>query len=648
LVERIVLWQRGSAALLAVTLLGATSSVAQPVQDRLIDLSLEELSNLEITSVSKRAERLSDAPTSVFVITSADIRRSGATSLPEALRLAPNLQVARVAASGYAVSARGFNSSSANKLLVLIDGRSVYSPLFSGVFWDVQDVTLEDIDRIEVISGPGGTLWGVNAVNGVINVITRSAALTQGALVAAGAGNREDRATFRYGGKAGGGVDYRVYVSHTDFKHTETEAGGRVNDASHQTQIGFRADVGSDGDKLMVKGDAYTGRRDQPLPGAISITGVHLDLGPISVSGANLIGVWERRLEGGSSMTVQAYYDRTQRTVPPTFSDMQDIVDLELQYSTGPIGAHTPVWGAEYRYGMDRVTNSTYIALLPAQLDQTWASVLAQDEIVLQEDLRLTLGARVERNDYTGTEFLPTVRLAWKVAPNHLLWTAASRTVRAPSRLDHDTFVPGQPPFLLRGGPDVIAETAVDYELGYRGQLTSNTSASLTVFHTVFDNLHTQQIDPSFTYIFFDNGMQGTTNGFETWGSYQATSAWRLHAGFSRLSQSLRLKPGSNDGAAVAAAEGANPGRWWSLRSSLDLGAQTEFDVTVRYVAPLSHPDVAGYTATDLRYGRQLGRGVELSIDGQNIFGRGHGEFTNIATRTQFKPEVFVKLECRF
>src|ERR1700723_942793 len=232
----------GAVVLAACTLLGAASAWTEPSVQGLKDLSIEELSNIEITSVSKRDERLSDAPTSVFVITHDDIRRSGATSLPEALRLAPNLQVAQISASGYAISARGFNGTAANKLLVLIDGRSVYSPLFSGVFWDVQDVMLEDIERIEVISGPGGTLWGVNAVNGVINVITRSAAQTQGGLLVAGGGNREDRASVRYGGTFDGDVHYRLYATHFDMQHTETQAGDPKDDAAHQTQVGFRTD----------------------------------------------------------------------------------------------------------------------------------------------------------------------------------------------------------------------------------------------------------------------------------------------------------------------------------------------------------------------------------------------------------------------
>jgi iron complex outermembrane receptor protein len=637
-----------SGAAWVISALLGTPSAAAPVRDPLKDLSIEELSNIEVTSVSKREERLSDAPTSVFVITSEDIRRSGVTNLPEALRLAPNLQVARISANEYAISARGFNGTAANKLLVLIDGRSVYSPLFSGVFWDAQDVMLEDIERIEVISGPGGTLWGVNAVNGVINVITRSSAQTQGGLLAAGAGNREDRASLRYGGTIDGGVNYRVYATHFDDQHTETQTGDRKDDAAHQTQVGFRTDWGGGSDTFMVKGDAYTGRDDQPLPGSISISGVQFQLGQISLSGGNLIGRWDRSFAGGGGLTIQAYYDRTDRTVPPTFADSENIVDLQVQYSASRIGAHTAVWGAEYRYGMDRVTNSVYIALLPANLNQSWSSVFAQDEIALRDDLQLTLGARAERNDYTGTALLPTARLAWKMAPNQMLWSAASRTDRAPSRLDHDLFVPGQPPFLLRGGPGVLAETADDYELGYRGQITRDASLSATLYHTVYDRLRTQQVDPSFTYIFYGNGMRGTTSGLELWGSYQATPIWRLSAGFNRLRQSLYLTPYSIDVGAVQSTEGTNPARWGILRSSLDIGPRTQFDATLRYVGALAQPAVPSYTALDLRLGWKLRPNVDLSIAGQNLLGSGHGEFTDITTRTDIKRAGFVKLVFRY
>jgi iron complex outermembrane receptor protein len=638
----------GAAA--TVALLGTAVAATGPSTDRLTDLSLEELSNIEITSVSKRAERLSDAPTSVFVITADDIRRSGATSLPEALRLAPNLQVARASANGWAISARGFNGTSANKLLVLVDGRSVYSPLFSGVFWDVQDVMLEDVDRIEVISGPGGTLWGVNAVNGVVNVITRSADQTQGRLLSAGVGNQESQLGLRQGGSLGENGSYRVYGKQSQRSHTETASGNFVDDASHTAQVGFRVDWGkASADKISFQGDAYTGKRNQPLPGTLVITGANLALGAISVSGANLVARWERRLASDSSITGQITYDRVERTVPPMFSDKVDIADLQVQHAWRAGTAHAVVWGVQYRYAMDKVENtSPVLAFLPTRVNQAWASLFAQDEITLSPALRLTLGARAERNDYTGWEFLPNVRLAWKPADNHLVWGAASRTVRAPSRFDRDVFVPAQPPFLLAGGPNFESEVAKVYEVGYRGQPTPDSSFSVTAFHADYDRLHTQEIAPSRTSLFFGNGMQGVVRGVEMWGSYQALPSWRLHAGFTRLWQGLELKPGSNATASVAEAEGSNPSRQWMLRSSFDLPRQMELDITARYVSELPLPTVPSYLALDMRWGWRPRPDVEVSITGQNLIGPPHGEFTAEATRTAFSRAVFLECLIRF
>lgn len=628
--------------------LTAAPSVAQPRADqRLADLSLEELSQLEITSVSKRAERLSGAPTSVYVISAADIRRSGATHLAEALRLAPNLQVARVYNQGHTVSARGFNGSSANKLLVLIDGRSVYSPLFSGVFWDAQEVMLEDVERIEVISGPGSTLWGVNAVNGVINVITRAAAESQGNLLALAAGSREARVSARHGAALGSGGAWRLYATHSDLRHTETADGTRVDDAGHLSQVGVRADLPRGADRFTLQAEAYRGRREQPAPGSIS-TGVPIERGPITLSGAHVLGRWERRLDAGASFELQAYVDHTERDVVPTFADTQDIVDLQAQYTAAPAGRHQAVWGAQVRAGRDRLGNSVYVAFLPQRLDQRWASLFAQDEIALADNLRLTLGLRAERNSYTGTEFLPTARLAWQWAPQQLLWLAASRTVRAPSRLDRDIFVPGQPPFLLRGGPDVRSETARVYELGYRGQPTPRTTLSATVYRAEYDHLRTLQIDPGFTYFFIANGMQGRTQGLELWASWQALPRWRLHAGYSRLHQDLRLKPWSNDTSTVAAAEGANPSEWWQLRSALDLTEQIELDLVLRHVGRLAAPPVPSYATLDLRLGWRVRPGLELSLIGRNLNGDRHGEFANETTRTEFGRALLARLEWQF
>ncbi len=618
---------------------------ALPTGD-LANLSFEELANIHITSVSKKDERLADAAASVFVITQDEIRRSGVTSLPEALRLAPNLHVAQVSANSYAISARGFNNSAANKLLVLIDGRSVYTPLFSGVFWDVQNVMLDDVERIEVISGPGGTLWGTNAVNGVINVITHSAKDTQGGLAAASAGNRGANATLRYGGPLGTDGSYRIFAQHAARNHTETLAGTAVDDGSHMTQAGFRLDWARLGDQVSVQGNVYDGAEGQPAPGSI-VTGARFALGPIPLSGMNLLTRWERTLDQGAGLSLQLYYDGTKRTVPPTFSETLDIVDVQLQHALLQAGIHSPVWGAEYRYSMDRVGNSRFIAFLPANVDQKWVSLFAQDEMTLRDDLRLTVGARLERSDYTGNEVLPSTRLAWKVASDHLLWSAASRTVRAPSRLDRDTFVPGSAPFLLTGGANVRSEIANVYEVGYRGRPSSRLSYSATVFHTDYDHLRTQELAPDRKSVFFSSEMEGRSSGIEMWGVYQASPKWRLSGGLTAQRERLRLKASSNDPTAVLAAD-KDPAHKWLLRSSLDLAGQSELDVTVRHVAALSNPGVPAYTTVDLRYAWRPRPNLELSLSAQNLGSKGHGEFTDVLTRSELDTRVFFKASTRF
>lgn len=631
---------RSRAAAIALSLGALSFQSASPAAD-LAGMSFDELADIRITSVSKRDESLADAAASVFVITNDDIRRSGVTSLPEALRLAPNLHVAQINANNYVISARGFSGTSANKMLVLIDGRSVYTPLFSGVFWDVQNVMLEDVDRIEVISGPGGTLWGTNAVNGVINVITRSAANTQGGLATVGAGNRESTTALRYGGRMGADGSYRVYGKYGERKHTETARGSAIDDASNLAQAGFRIDWGRAGDQLMMQGNVYDGSERQPA------TGTTVTVGAIQVSGVNLLTRWERALEREGKLSLQFYYDSTKRNVPPFFNETLNIVDLQLQHALPRLGSHALVWGAEYRYGMDRVTNSPFIAFLPAHVDQRWVSLFAQDEMTLREDLRFTLGARFEKNDYTGVEFLPNARLAWKMAPDHLLWGAASRTVRAPSRLDRDVFVPDKPPFLLSGGPDVRSEIANVYELGYRGQPNARLSFAATAFHADYDRLRTQERNLSPPTIVFANNMKGKTSGIEMWSTFQATPIWRLSAGYTVQKESLKLKAGSTDQAALRSRD-QDPAHKWILRSSLDLSERSDVDITVRHVAGLANPDVPSYTAVDIRYGWRPRPNLEFSVTAQNLGSKGHGEFTNVLTRSQLEPSAFLKVLTRF
>lgn len=625
-------------------LLASTASAATALPADFADLSIEELANIQIHSVSRKPESLAAAAASVFVITADDIRRSGWTSIADMLRLAPNLQVAQVGNGGYAISARGLNgsnNSASNKLQVLIDGRSVYAPLFSGVFWDAQDLMLEDIERIEVISGPGATLWDVNAVNGVINITTRSARDTQGSLAVVSAGRRGDDVAFRQGGTMNGGGHWRAYGKYLDQRHTELADGGKVNDARQQAQLGWRADWERGAHQFSVHGNAYRGDANQAEPGALQ-TGAPLVFGPIETSGVNLTGRWSYALGSGGSVSLQGTLDHTKRIVPPTFGESLDLADLQFQHSVGTMGAHTLVWGANYRRTWDDVTNSQYLAFLPARARQTWSSLFAQDEIVLRKDLRLIAGARIERNVYTGTELLPTLRLAWTMAPAHTVWASASRTVRAPSRLDADAFIPGAPPYLLRGGPRVRSEVAKVIELGYRGQPLPQLSYSMTAFHHDYDHLRTQEVDAGGTFVTFGNLMEGKAHGIEMWGNYQVRPTWRLSAGLLALHERLQLKAESNDLAGPAIV-GKNPAHTAQLRSTFNLSDDKEIDVALRKVARLGDPDVPGYTAIDARFGWRLQRDLELSVFGQNLNGE-HGEYGPIAARTQLGRTAGAKL----
>jgi len=635
------------------TLLLAGLAVAQPAcadesvrrpGGEFVDLSIEELANIDVTSVSRRPERLQDAPASVYVITAEDIRRAGVRNLTEALNLAPNVQVARGSNTNYFISARGMNGTSnspANKLLVMIDGRSVYSPLFSGMFWDEPDVMLEDVERIEVISGPGGTLWGVNAVNGVINITTRHARDTQGDLLVLRADSDGGAAAFRHGGAMTGGA-WRAYAKVFGLARSELASGQPIDDDWTQGQAGWRGDWERGAERFSVNANAWRGREGQPAPGVIGAPGADQGLGDITIHGANATGRWEHLLDGGGSVTAQAYYDYRYRRVPPTFRDAVDIADLQLQHALAPLGRHSIVWGGEYRYSWDHVENSRFVAFLPASDKQAWASLFAQDEVALRDDLRLTAGVRWERNPYTGAEFLPNVRLSWRAAPAHAFWAAVSRTVRAPSRLDVDAYVPGVPPYLLAGGSSVRAETARVFELGYRGQAGQVVSYSVTAFRNLYDHLRTQDITPDGSSVVFGNLMEGRARGLEAWGNVQMTDAWRMTAGATLLHEEFTLKPGSGDEGSVLTT-GRDPAYTAQLRSSHVLDEARELEVAVRRNGALGYPDVPAYWAIDARFGWRCAPGVELSVIGTNLNG-GHAEYGVASARGEVPRTVGVKL----
>lgn len=616
--------------------------------DDLTGLSIEELANIPVTSASKRPERLQDAAAAVFVITADDIRRSGAATLPEVLRLAPNLHVARINGYSYSISARGMNQSGnsySNKMLVLIDGRSVYSPLFSGVFWDAQEVLLEDVERIEVASGPGGLLWGLNAVNGVINITTRSARATQGSLAVLQAATDGATVSYRHGGTLDSGIAWRVFGKTTRREDSELASGAPVDDAYRRTLAGVRADWQRGANRFSLIGNAYRGRFDQPAPGEINAPGVPTTLGQVRSDGVNLTARWERALDGGASLMAQAYFDHTLRRTAPLFGERLTTTDLQFQHTLaqrdGPAGRHHIVWGASYRHSRDRVENSAVLAFLPARTTQQWASLFAQDEIALNRDWYLTLRSRLEYNEYTGTEWLPSARLSWRLSPQHALWAAASRTVRAPSRLDVDAFLPGDAPYLLRGGARVRGEVARVFELGYRGNPVAPLSYSVTLFHHDYDHLRTTETHPD-GGITFDSLMEGRASGIEVWGGWQAARHWRLSAGWTVMHQKLRLKPGSTDINATRVVR-RDPAHTFQLRSIYGIDDRRDIGLTLRKVAGKSFPEVPAYTALDARFGWRVRPGLELALSGENLTG-GHGEYGTIAYRAEIERRLGVKL----
>jgi len=626
-------WFHPIAALAAIV---PATVVAQSSAPDLSALSLEELANVRISSVSRRPERLADAPAAVYVITREDIGRSGYQTLPDILRLAPNLVVARQDAGTYAISARGFNSTTANKLLVLIDGRSVYTPLFSGVFWDAADTLLEDIERIEVVSGPGGTLWGANAVNGVINVITRNARDTQGGLLAAEIGTEDRRGAARWGGLAGDDAKFRAYAKSFQREDSERPSGASARDDIRKAQAGFRLDGGHADNGYTLQGDLYDGSIDQPV-------GARKTLG-----GVNLLGRWNRPTADGGNLQLQAYYDHTRRDHPGTFAESLDTVDIDVQHQFSWRNDHDVLWGGGARYSRDDVTNSAALAFLPARKTLSLANVFAQDTIRLDDRIRLTVGARVEHNNYSGWEFEPNVRVSWRVSPQSLLWSALSRAVRTPSRLDREFFAPGAPPFtLLQGGPNFQSEKLTALDIGYRGQPNARVSYAIAAYWNRYDDLRSvESISSTLLPVVIANGMKGHTAGLEAWGTWQVRDWWRLSAGANWMHRSLGFKAGSRDVAGVQAA-GNDPKHQYMLRSSMNFAPSMEFDVNLRAMGALSNPAIPSYTALDLRWGWRVRRDVELSVQAFNVTDRRHLEFGTLAQRTEVPRSVAVKLVWR-
>jgi iron complex outermembrane receptor protein len=610
----------------------ALAAVRQDHVASLADLSLEQLANVVVTSATRRAQPLGEAAASVYVITSEDIRRSGVRTLPEALRLAPNLTVARTDANNYAISARGFANVLANRLLVMIDGRTVFSPLFSGVFWDAQEVMLEDVDRIEVIDGPAGTMWGTNAVHGVINVITRSAQATQGTLLAGGGGNQEWGAAARQGGRLADGTAWRIFARGFGAEPSRFADGTSVGDRSSRGQAGFRVDGPGGRDQWTVQGDLYVSDVDQ---GAVTR----------DLAGGNVLGRWQRTIDANRSFTLQAYYDRTEREHPGTFRATLDTIDVEAQGSLRASAAQTLLLGAGYRFQRDRTVNSAQQTFLPPDRNLDTFYAVVQDEIDLGQGVAVIAGLKGEHNEYTGFEALPTLRVRWHPDPQHTVWAAASRAVRAPARIDRDYYLPGVPPYILVGNDSFQGEVTNVFEAGARGSLTPRITWSLTAYHHDHDRL--RSIEPTATgQLAFGNGIEGTTTGFEGWATWQAATHWRLALGGMEMRKRLRVKPGVTDIGGLAAL-GNDPRRQYLLRSSLDLLDNFEFDVVARYVGERPNPRTPDYAAFDARLGWRVTRDVEVSLTLSNLGDAEHPEWGPAGRPAEYPRAWFLKVAAK-
>jgi iron complex outermembrane receptor protein len=619
----------------------AVASATPRKLEDLRDLSIEQLAQVEVTSVSKSPEALSDAPAAIYVITHDQIMRSGATTIPEMLRLAPNLQVAQTSASHYTITARGFSGNSqaqnfSDKLLVLIDGRSVYTPLFSGVYWDLQDVPRENIERIEVISGPGATLWGANAVNGVINIITRKAADTSGGSLDLTAGSQGQTATLQYGGQIKDGLDYRVYARGLRGEETRTATGAKAHDGWTKPQGGFRLDwAASPSDSVTVQGDAFAGDENQ------------LGAADENISGANLLTRWTHTLQGGSALQVQAYYDRTSRSTGDGGGRfVLNTYDFDVQHNFALNSHNDIVWGVGVRAEQYRIVGTPGLFFTPTERTMQLVDFFLQDTVSITDRVKLTLGLKLENDPYSGLAAMPSARLSWKTTDSTLVWASVSRAIRSPTPFDRDVVEKLGSLVFLVGASDFQPEKLTAYELGFRAQPFEHVSFSVSTFYNVYDDLKSIEVNPSTVFpLQWGNGMLGHVYGVEAWGDWQVTPWWRLDAAFDVLSEHLKFRPGASGLLGIAQA-GDDPAHQASLRSSMNLGHDVSFDADLRYVGALPDPHVPSYVELNARIAWTLSDHLQLAISGLNLLHDRHQEFP--APANAVPRSVFGELRWHF
>jgi iron complex outermembrane receptor protein len=661
--------------LLAITILARRAQAQTSTASPLAGASLEELMNIEVTSVSKKEQTLSQTGAAVFVIGQEDIRRSGAANIPDLLRLAPGVEVAQIDANRWAISIRGFNDLYSNKVLVLIDGRTVYVNTFSGVFWDQINVPLEDIERIEIIRGPGGTMWGANAVNGVINIITKSAADTKGGLVTVSSGSKQTAdGLAQYGADAGSNGAYRVFGRYFNVDNSVFPGGQRAADGWHGEQAGARADFGlSSQDTLSVQGDflsswgggTSTATFAGPPPFQAEVNNA------LRNTSGDMLARWEHMLANGSSTSLQIYdnvIDRSEAAAHLGYNAL----DLEFQHHFAAGSRHDVVWGLDYRTTRnDEVSDAGYsLRLTPALSTENLFAAFIQDEIRLGESVFLTVGSKLEHNGFTGFEYEPSIQTVWKINDRHSVWASAARAIREPSLLEHDlvfdygvTPVSGNGPALvvLSGSPAARAERLNDYEAGYRAQVNRRLSVDLTAFLSFYQHLQTQE--PGTPYLSVGTGepllvvpvtlanlAHARDYGAELFANWKVTGRWKVSPGFSMLRMSVQPDASSQD-SRIAQTPGYSPRQQFEVRSMLSLRKNLEWDSSLKYVGRLDALNIPGYARLDARLGWHPAESWELSISGQNLTAARHLEFVDdsgLFLRTEVARTVSGKVTWRF
>jgi iron complex outermembrane receptor protein len=666
------------AVLFSVVALGSLVPPAFAMRDQsgqqpasgLKQLSLAELGDLEVTTMSKAPETVWRTAAAIYVITQEDIRRSGATTIPEVLRLAPGVDVARISSDNWSVGVRGFGDQFSKSVLVMIDGRSVYTPLFAGVFWAVEDTVLEDVDRIEVIRGPGGTIWGANAVNGVINIITKSAGDTSGALASIGGGSVDQGlATFRYGGERGKDFAYRVYAkgfSRGPELHTD-----QLNfDDWRMAQTGFRADWSRPRDHLTLQGDVFKGEDGQIVSiGSYAPPAEPINYDPLHVSGGDLLLRWQRSLAGAGDIQLQADYDRTY-FLGPHLGEIRNTFDVDFIHHVARLRRHGVTWGLGARRSPSHIIQTVPTwRFVPADQSNDLYSAFVQDEVeAIDQKLWLTFGSKFEHNVYTGLEIQPTVRLLWTPGVRQSWWAAVTRAVRTPSRLEEEvqvtqfvTFVGTLPAFVrLTGNPDFRPERLLAYEAGYRSALTPQLYVDLSLFLNAYHDLETfgaqsmaLETSPPPTHLVvttpYANGAQGQSRGLEVTLDWQPTPWWQLKGSYSFVNVDLNsIVAGPDLGGVIASYEGSSPRHQMLVRSLVSLPRGWQLDQAYRYVSALPARLVPSYVAVDVRLGWHVADHVDLSVSGQNLFDADHTEFSlNLGPPVVMKRSVYASVAWR-